>query len=32
MAIWHNESEMLHVMKTELYSSVIGRYTGSDGL
>ena len=24
MAIWHNESEMLHVMKTELYSSVIG--------
>lgn len=24
MAIWHNESEMLHMMKTELYSSVIG--------
>lgn len=24
MAIWHNESEMLHLMKTELYSSVIG--------
>lgn len=24
MAIWHNESEMLHVMRTELYSSVIG--------
>ena len=24
MAIWHNESEMLHVMKTELYSSAIG--------
>ena len=24
MAIWHNESEMLHMMKAELYSSVIG--------
>lgn len=24
MTIWHNESEMLHMMKTELYSSVIG--------
>ena len=24
MAIWQNESEMLHMMRTELYSSVIG--------